>query len=87
MKKMKFFEDKYYNLDIIYQAGQTYEVEDHMVDRWLKRGGVIVEEVVCPVVVEASQDDLDILGVEPEKKAEEDKVLEAPKKKKFKYRG
>ena len=44
MTKMIFTEDKYYNHDVIYKAGEVYEVEDAMVNRWLKRGGSIVED-------------------------------------------
>lgn len=45
-KKMRFTEDKYYNRDVIYTAGKVYDVPDNMVDRWLKRGGEILEEEV-----------------------------------------
>jgi hypothetical protein len=41
---MIFTEDKYYNRDVIYKAGEVYEVPIEMVNRWLKRGGSIVEE-------------------------------------------
>ena len=48
--KMKFTEDKYYNRDVIYVAGKVYDVPDHMVVRWLKRGGeIVVEEEVKPL--------------------------------------
>lgn len=42
--KMSFTEHKYYN-DLnnpLYLAGEVYEIEDNMVERWLKRGGKIV---------------------------------------------
>lgn len=77
MKKMKFTEDKYYNLEIIYVKDTVYEIEDCMVDRWLKRGGEIVEDLIpCPVVESVSKEDLDLLGedVEPEAQKTEDIV-------------
>lgn len=45
MKTMKFNRDMFYtSQDVpIYLKGFEYQVEDNMVDRWLKRGGEIVE--------------------------------------------
>ena len=44
MAKMKFSEDKFVNGECVYSAGKVYEVPVGSVDRWLKRGGVIVGE-------------------------------------------
>ncbi len=46
MPKMRFFEDKYGN-DFdkpFYEKGKVYDVPKENVERWLKRGGVLVEE-------------------------------------------
>ena len=43
---MVFKEDKFYNLDVMYHKGVVYEIPDDMVQRWLKRGGQIVEDEV-----------------------------------------
>lgn len=51
--KMKFSADQFYvtaankEQDLskpLYEAGQEYEIEEKMVPRWLKRGGVIVAD-------------------------------------------
>lgn len=56
--KMKFSVDMFYgNPDVpLYMPGQVYDVEKHMVSRWLKRGGQIVEdaEEQQPVAEEAA---------------------------------
>lgn len=52
--KMIFRENKFYN-DLkkpIYLAGVVYEIEPNMVQRWLKRGGKIVEVPVAKPEVE-----------------------------------
>lgn len=44
---MYFSQDMFYT-DLstpLYNAGKTYFVEQRMVNRWLKRGGVVVNEV------------------------------------------
>jgi len=49
--RMKFSEAKYYtNLDVpCFEAGKVYEIVGaDQVQRWLKRGGSIVEESVVP---------------------------------------
>lgn len=51
--KMKFSEDMFYNLDLIYNKGHVYEVPENMVERWKKRGGVIVDDMGDPVQVDA----------------------------------
>lgn len=55
--KMKFSRSMFYNDPQVplYEANTVYEIEPNMVDRWLKRGGVVVtdEEVVqAPVKAE-----------------------------------
>ncbi len=55
MTKMKFNRDMYYDdrTKPLYSAGIVYEIPHGMVNRWLKRGGVIVEDPkpeVVPVV-------------------------------------
>lgn len=51
--KMKFSADQYYvtaeNKDYdlgnpLYRKGEVYDIEEKMVDRWLKRGGVVVAD-------------------------------------------
>jgi len=44
--KMRFKEDKFYNAQVLYTKDVIYDVPDNMVDRWLKRGGEIIEAVV-----------------------------------------
>lgn len=55
--KMKFNEDKFYN-DLnhpIFFKGEVYEVEGvEWIQRWLKRGGVIVEGKLPEVPVEVN---------------------------------
>jgi hypothetical protein len=72
MKKMKFPKDMFYTdmNNPLYRKGEVYEVEDRMVERWLKRGGIVVEEL--PVVEKA---------VEPvvEKTQDKAKAEPAPK--------
>jgi hypothetical protein len=51
--KMKFSEDMFYNLDLIYNKGHVYEIPENMVERWKKRGGVIVDDAGEPVQVDA----------------------------------
>lgn len=45
--KMVFGENKFYHdmYNPLYLAGKVYDIESHMVDRWLRRGGIIVDEV------------------------------------------
>lgn len=59
--KMKFSEDKFYNdMDTpFYVKGIVYDVPMEMKDRWLTRGGIIVDTVGSPLVVEAKQQTVD----------------------------
>ena len=57
MKRMLFQKDAYFNNPNtpLYDAGKIYDIEDRMVEKWMKRGAVIVEEptkVEEPVVEE-----------------------------------
>ena len=48
MKRMRFNRDMFYNsTDTVatYEKDKIYEIEDRNVDRWLKRGGEIVEDL------------------------------------------
>lgn len=49
-KRMRFHEDMYYNLDVIYTKGQVADVPEEMVARWLRRGAELVGET--PTIVE-----------------------------------
>lgn len=44
--KMRFHKDMFYTdqENALYHAGEIYEIEAKMVDRWLKRGGEIVTD-------------------------------------------
>lgn len=50
--KMIFPRDMFYNdlANPIYVANKIYDVPENMVDRWLKRGGVLATEVEQPKV-------------------------------------
>lgn len=82
--KMKFKEHKYYNdLDSpIFEAGKVYEIEgSEWIQRWLKRGGEIVDEVkvvapVIPVEPEEIDQDLEDLA-DSEEKLEDDSKEES----------
>ena len=43
-KKMIFAEDKFVNGELLYNHGEVVEVPVESVDRWLIRGGKLVEE-------------------------------------------
>ncbi len=90
---MIFNEDKFYNEAVIYTAKDekgkqiVHQVPEDMVDRWLKRGGVIFKDTrpVAPepeskeskLVETPSQDDLDLLGGEEDPKPVSN-VVETP---------
>ncbi len=91
MKKMKFPKDMYYN-DLskpLYLKGEIYEVEDKNVQRWLNRGGEIVEDKVEPVHVPVpvpapvAEEPIPVEPV-PEVKPEPPKVAPKPNGKKIK---
>lgn len=80
-KKMRFTSDKMYNFDIKYKKDVVYDVPVAEVDRWLKRGGILVEDVEQPPEViqdetltppstdkptEVEETDADILGGDDE---------------------
>lgn len=67
--KMKFFVDTPFN-DVIYTKGGIYDIENRMVDKWLKRGAVIVtaEELSRP-----SDDQI----VDDDEKTEQDQTDES----------
>ncbi len=74
-QKMRFGEDKFYTdpNTPLYLKDEIYDVPGNMVDRWLKRGGVIVtDEVILPKPAPAPA------PVEPPK-AEPPPVIEPPK--------
>lgn len=52
--KMKFAETKFYNDEVIFEAGIVYEVseENGWADRWLRRGGIVVQETVSNPIIE-----------------------------------
>lgn len=84
--KMKFHADMYYgNQDVpLYRAGEVYEISDEgrgMIDRWLKRGGVIVEEGSSAKKVEEVQAPVDSEPQEPvegEQEKAEDEAKSEP---------
>ncbi len=60
--KMKFSEFKYYNdLSVpMFEPGKVYEIEgEAWIQRWLKRGGEIVEDK-APVAIEPEELDQDL---------------------------
>lgn len=85
--KMKFDKDQFYvraetrEHDLanpIYKAGQVYEIDAKDVERWLKRGGVIVKDEPKPAQPPKVEDQKPALDtdkkepVEPSEKKEED---------------
>jgi len=83
MVKMKFSADQFYvtaknkEKDMttpLYEKNKVYAIEEHMVPRWLKRGGVIVDD--APVKGPAKSEDK-----KPEVKAEEKEQVDAEKEK------
>lgn len=70
--RMRFNADMFYNEECIYQNGKEYDVPLNMVDRWLKRGGIIVkdsrealkesETKASEIVREPSKMELDLLS-------------------------
>lgn len=87
--KMKFSEEKFYNDQTkpMFEAGKVYELEGFdWIQRWLKRGGEIVEELkVKPVPVQEApkeiEQDLEHLADE-EEKLEDDSKEESKSQKK-----
>lgn len=75
-KKMKFFEDKFYNLDLKYKKGETYDVPVEMVDRWLRRGGVLVEDLKPEAKAQSNE------SLVSDNKKSDDKPVASDKKKK-----
>jgi hypothetical protein len=77
-EKMLFHEDKYINGELIFKAGETYDipVETGSVTRWLKRGATIVERALeAPVENKPAEEKA------PEVAPEEEEVVnEVPKK-------
>jgi hypothetical protein len=47
--KMRFNEDKFYDEKCLYTKGIVYDVPNDKVDRWIKRGGELVEETLAGV--------------------------------------
>jgi hypothetical protein len=84
-KKMIFKENKFANGELIFKAGEVYEVSEEggSVARWLKRGGEIVEnDSPAKAPKEVSKEEaLDALG-EEEEFANEDSKKENKKAKK-----
>lgn len=71
--KMRFKEDKFYT-DLnnpIYRKGQIYDIPNNMVERWIKRGGTIID---CQETLEKVEDD-------ERKELEAKQALEAEQKK------
>jgi hypothetical protein len=55
MAKMMFTENKPYN-EMVYEAGKVYDIPDSHVDRWLKRGGQLVQDKMLDQVEELAND-------------------------------
>lgn len=95
--KMFFTSDQYWNLQLLYSGGQSYDVPEDKVERWLKRGAVIVSEepevlkpkqelspVVEPVkeVIEPKENKLED-SLDKPKEEDELKVIENKAAKKY----
>lgn len=53
--KMYFKDEKVYNGEFLYPAKQISEVPNAMVDRWLKRGGVLASSLEEVEVIETPE--------------------------------
>ena len=80
--EMKFPEDMYYN-DLsrpIYRAGEVYTIVGlDMVQRWLKRGGIIVEGEFSPKNAEENPSSI-VGGIVSEPQEQEEAVTEEESK-------
>jgi hypothetical protein len=61
-KKLKFLVDGVVNGEVVFKAGEIYDipVETGSVTRWLKRGAVEVEEVLDEVEKKTEQEEIEI---------------------------
>lgn len=86
MKLMKFSRNMFYeSQDVpLYYADKVYEIEDKMVDRWLKRGGVVVDQKGRQTEVGVKSETVDVESKEPiedtPEKSEDDVKSDSPKK-------
>ena len=78
--KMKFSEDKFVNGECVYQKGKTYDIPNVSVERWLKRGGVIIGEEKQILEPETPKTEAPKATVIGEEKVEEPAKPEVKKK-------
>lgn len=75
--KLKFFKDAYYNGQLMFEAGKTYEVseKDGFANRWLTRGAVkVVEELQVESAPEKIEEVIESQPMEEKVVKEEIKV-------------
>jgi hypothetical protein len=56
-KKMKFSEDKFVDGELMYEKDKVHDIPEGSVDRWLKRGGELVEKAEEKASSKAPQTD------------------------------
>lgn len=78
---MRFSEPKFYNGELIYDQKQVVEVPNDMVDRWIRRGGVVINSKETLAEVEAHEKAVveKQKELEQEASAGQDKQEDAPK--------
>lgn len=79
MPKMKFNEDKYVDGVIAFPKGEVHEVSPASVERWLKRGGILVEGIAAPPTMEEKKAGIkheevleNPIEIEPEEESDDD---------------
>lgn len=75
-KKMIFRDHAVYNGAILYQKDKIVDVPNAMVDRWLKRGGVLADESTLEVVEESDEEGSESGQEEDDKSLETSETLD-----------